>query len=198
MIQAQKHYPSQMNGPVISAFGEGINNEFSEANEIIDYLYNLKIDNAQETELENIGRLIGYTRPLVPDGFDQENIFLFGDEPISYDTTTGFGSVGQTIGGQLASTEATSGNKMSLGNYRQLLKQVAYLKRHGFTLSVIDKIASQMSTNYEISWDENHDIHIIYRESIGFKNIYILTQLFYRIATEPQVIIESSENEEDI
>ena len=70
-IEPNKHYPRQMNGPVISANGMALDSRFEDANAIQDYLYDLSIATAKETELENIGRIIGYPRPIVPEGFNQ-------------------------------------------------------------------------------------------------------------------------------
>ena len=80
-IEPNRHYPKQMNGPVISANGEALNSRFEDAAAIAEYLYGLSIATAKETELENIGRLIGYPRPLVPEGFNQENLFIFSTLP---------------------------------------------------------------------------------------------------------------------
>ena len=62
-LEACKYYPKQMNGPVISANCIAVGNETSDAQAIEDYLYGLSIATAQETERENIGRIIGYLRP---------------------------------------------------------------------------------------------------------------------------------------
>lgn len=191
MIEPNKYYPKQMSGPIISATGEAVSQEYSEAEEIENYLYNLSIDTAQDTELDNIGRIIGYVRPLVPEGFNAENTFLFGSYPIEQDEDIGLSGVDQTIGGQLTSIEAKETNYMSTGTYRKFLKSMAILKRYGITLQSVDKIASLIADNYTISFDENNDIKLEFQEYIGFKNIWLLTQLFYRIATEPQVIISS-------
>ena len=40
-----------------------------------------------------------------------------------------------------------------------------------------------------------YSITIEFEENIGYKNIWILTQLFYRIATEPQVLISADQGE---
>lgn len=191
MIEPNKYYPKQMSGPIISATGEAVRQEYSEAEEIENYLYNLSIDTAQDTELDNIGRIIGYVRPLVPEGFNSENIFLFGSYPVEQDEDIGLSGVDQTIGGQLTSIEAKEINYMSTGTYRKFLKSMAILKRYGITLQSVDKIASLIADDYTISFDENNDIKLEFQEYIGFKNIWLLTQLFYRIATEPQVIISS-------
>ena len=196
MIEPSKYYARQMNGPILSANAEALDQELNDAKAIEHYLYNLSIDTARETELENIGRIIGYLRPLVPEGFDSENVLLFGSLPLTQDEDIGLGTVGSSVGGQLSTIQTSDTNYMSLGVYRKFLKAMAELKRYGVTIKAIDFIASSISQNYDIEWDEDtQDIIINFHENIGFKNIWILTQLFYRIATEPQVMIVSDEGE---
>lgn len=196
MIEPSKYYAKQMNGPLLSANAEALDQELDDAKAIEHYLYNLSIDTAQETELENIGRIIGYLRPLVPEGFDSENVLLFGTLPLTQDEDIGLGTVGSNVGGQLSTIQISETNYMSLGIYRKFLKGMAELKRYGVTLKSIDFIAASVSQNYDIEWDEDtQDIIINFHENIGFKNIWILTQLFYRIATEPQVLVVSDEGE---
>ena len=193
-IEANKYYPKQMNGPVISAFGNVRDEEFSKADFIENYLANLSIDTAEETELENIGRLIGYLRPLVPESFTTENQLILGPVPIIQDAEYGLSNIGQTSGGQFSSLNYTYSNFMNLGLYRKFLKVMATLKRYGITLYSVDQIAKSIDIKYTISWDKNKDIVITYSNAIGYKNVWILTQLFYRIATEPQVLIKSGGN----
>lgn len=196
MIEPSKYYARQMNGPLLSANAEALDHELDDAKAIEHYLYNLSIDTAQETELENIGRIIGYLRPLVPEGFDSENVLLFGTLPLTQDPDIGLGTVGSNVGGQLSTIQISETNYMSLGIYRKFLKGMAELKRYGITLKSIDFIAASVGQNYTIEWDEDtQDIIINFAENIGFKNIWILTQLFYRIATEPQVLVVSNEGE---
>lgn len=193
-IEANKYYPKQMNGPVISAFGNARDSEFEDAEIIENYLANLSIDSAQQTELENIGRLIGYLRPLVPVGFEAENQLLLGSVPIIQDAEHGLSDINQNSGGHFSSLNYTHSDFLSLGIYRSFLKSMAILKRYGITLYSINKIAQSVDTDYTISWDENKDIVISYPTAIGYKNTWILTQLFYRIATTPQVLIRSGGN----
>lgn len=193
-IEANKYYPKQMNGPVISAFGNARDEEFSKAEFIENYLANLSIDTAEETELENIGRLIGYLRPLVPESLTAENILLLGPDPIIQDAEHGLSDIDQNVGGQFTSLNYTSSEYMSLGLYRNFLKSMAILKRYGITLYSVNKIAQSVDSEYTISYDQNKDIIISYSKAIGYKNIWILTKLFYRIATEPQVLIKSGGN----
>lgn len=192
MIEADRHYPKQMNGNVISAYGNAVDEEMSLQSQIEDYLYNLSINTAQETELENIGRIIGFVRPLVPEGFNNENILLFTSQ-ITEDITIGFGTSDGVQGGEFSSIEPSESNYLDLGLYRKVLPQIAYLKRYGITLQSIDKIASLLTNDYTIGWDENSDILLNFNTPIGYKNMWLLTQIFYRIATEPQVIITTEE-----
>ena len=196
-ILANKYYPKQMNGSVISAFGQARDDNFSNAETIEDYLYNLSIDTADETELENIGRIIGYVRPLVPEGFESENILIFGTTPIESDFDIGLSTVDSTLGGLLSSVAETETGFMSLGLYRKFLKSMAILKRYGVTLYSIDQIVSLVDSDYTIKWDENSDIVVQFNNSIGYKNIWVLTKIFYKIATEPQVLITSGSDEEE-
>lgn len=194
-INPSKHYPKQMNGPIISSFSTARDVEFSDAETIQNYLYNLSIDTADEVELENIGRIIGYVRPLVPEGFNAENIMLLGSLPLTTDQDVGLAAVGSRIGGELSSIVQNETGFMALGTYRKFLTSIAVLKRYGITLSSVDKVVSIISKNYEIGWDESGDIEVTFTENIGYKNIWILSQLFYRIATAPQVLISTSTEE---
>lgn len=191
MKEQQKYYPAQMNGKVISSFGNTQSARFSDAEKIQEYLHNLSIDSANETELENIGRIIGYVRPLVPQGFNAENILLLGGLPLEIDASIGLADVGSATGGTLSTVTKTETGFMYLGLYRQLLKSIAVLKRYGITLKSVDMIASVINKNYVLEFDENADIVIRYKKPIGYKNVWILTQLFYRTMTEPQVLIVS-------
>lgn len=191
MIPQSKYVPKQMNGPVINAMAESIEREFDNADAIINYLHGLSIATADETELENIGRLIGYVRPLVPEGFNAENILILGTLPLATDAQIGLSTVDSEIGGRLSTTQSSQTDYMALGTYRQFLEKIAILKRYGITLKSVDEIASLISNDYTISFDANQDIQIHYTNSIGYKNTWILTQVFYRIATEPQVLVSS-------
>lgn len=190
-IEPNRLYPRQMNGPVISANGKALDAEFSDAEAIENYLYNLSIDTANDTELDNIGLLIGYPRPVVPEGFNAENILLLGTLPLQSDSQIGLSEVGTEIGGELSTVVPDETNYMNTGTYRKFLKSIAVLKRYGITLKSVDLIAKNITLNYELNFTADGDISIDFQEDIGFKNIWILTQLFYRIATEPQVLITS-------
>jgi hypothetical protein len=196
MIPQSKYLPEQMNGPVLNSEKAGIEDRFSDAKAIEEYLYNLSIQSAEETELENIGRIVGYPRPLVPEGFtDEENLFLFWSLPLEQNPLIGFSEVDSEVGGRLSTTRESQTGYMSLGLYRTFLDKVAYIKRYGVTLYAVDQIARLIDKDYTIEWDENKDIVVTFEKYIGFQNLWILSQLFLRIATSPQIVIYSEPEE---
>ncbi len=189
MIEQSKYLPKQMNGPVINSVMSALENRLYNSKAIEDYLYSLSIDTAQETELENIGRIVGYPRPLVPVGFEQENVFLFTQLPFYQQADIGFSQINGEVGGRLVGQNSSETNYMYLGLYRKFLDKVAYIKRYGVTLYSVDQIAKLIDTEYRIEYDENQDINLIYTNPIGFQNLWILSTLFLKLATSPQIII---------
>lgn len=194
MIKQSPYLPKQMNGPVVNAVLAAMDERLKNADIIEDYLYKMSILTAQETELESIGCIIGYPRPLVPVGFSQENVLILSELPLYQDIQNGLATVGSEVGGRFSSTKKTASDYMELGLYRNFLDKVAYIKRYGITLYAVDQIARLMDSRYTIGWDNNRDITVDFERNIEFKNVWILTQLFYRLATSPQVIITSGTN----
>lgn len=188
----KKYLPKQMNGPVITAYADATTAEFSDTEAIIEYLHNLSINSAQKTEIENIGKLIGYPRPVVPSGFNSENLLVLGTLPLETNELNGLSKIGSAIGGRMGSLQPDeNSNFMDLGLYKQFLEKIALIKRYGLTIKSIDQIAALVSNDYDIEYDENWDIELRFHNLIGFKFTWLLTQLFYRVATAPQVIIYS-------
>lgn len=197
MIEQSKYMPKQMNGPVLNAAKAGIEDRLTDAKFIESYLHDLSIITAEETELENIGCIVGYPRPLVPEGFaDEDNLFLFWSLPFEQNPLIGFSEVDSEIGGRLSTTKESTTGYMNLGLYRTFLDKVAYVKRYGVTLYAVDQIARLIDKDYTIAWNENQDIEVTFEKYIGFQNLWILSQLFLRIATSPQIIIYSYPEEE--
>lgn len=192
MIEQSPYLPKQMNGPVLNSIMNAMEDELSDTKVIENYLYNLSIVTAQETELENIGRIIGYPRPLVPVGFEAENVFLF-TQLQEQDPDTGFSTVNSEIGGRFASVRSSISNYMDINLYRQVLDKIAYIKRYGITIYCIDQIARLIDEDYEIEWTEDNDILLYFHNYIGYKNLWIISQIFLRFETIPavQVISES-------
>ena len=183
-----------MNGPVVNAVLAAMDERLKSADIIEDYLYKMSILTAQETELESIGCIIGYPRPLVPVGFSQENVLILSELPQYQDIQNGLAAVGSEVGGRFSSTKKTASDYMDLGLYRNFLDKVAYIKRYGITLYAVDQLARLIDSQYKIGWDSNSDITVDFERNIGYKNVWILTQLFYRLATSPQVIITAGTN----
>lgn len=192
MIEQSPYLPKQMNGPVLNSIMNAMEDELSDTKVIENYLYNLSIVTAQETELENIGRIIGYPRPLVPVGFEAENVFLF-TQLQEQDPDTGFSTVNSEIGGRFASVRSSISNYMDINLYRQVLDKIAYIKRYGITIYCIDQIARLIDEDYDIEWTEDNDILLYFHNYIGYKNLWIISQIFLRFETIPavQVISES-------
>ena len=198
MIEQSKYMPKQMSGPILNAAKAGLESRLTDAQAIESYLYNLSIRTAEETELENIGKIIGYPRPLVPEGWAEEsNLFLFWTLPFEQNPLIGFSEIGSEVGGRLSTVRESQTGYMSLDLYRTFLDKVAYVKRYGVTLYAVDQIARLIDDDYTIAWNENQDIEVTFERYIGFRNLWILSQLFLRIATSPQVIIYSYPDEEE-
>ena len=198
MIEQSKYMPKQMSGPILNAAKAGLESRLTDAQAIESYLYNLSIQTAEETELENIGKIIGYPRPLVPEGWaDESDLFLFWTLPFEQNPLIGFSEIGSEVGGKLSTVKESQTGYMSLSLYRTFLDKVAYVKRYGVTLYAVDQIARLIDDDYTIEWNENQDIEVTFERYIGFRNLWILSQLFLRIATSPQVIIYSYPDEEE-
>lgn len=195
MINQGEFLPKQMNGIVVNSFAQSLDDEFSASEKICDYLHNLSIETANETELDSIGYIIGYPRPLVPQGFAEENLLILGNIPLQTDIKNGLAKAGQSVGGLLTTALPTIDSyKLDSGLYRKFLERIAIIKRYGITLSSIDGIASLINKDYEIYFDKNSDIVINYNKPIGYKNVWILTNLFYSFCTIPQVIVTTGAN----
>lgn len=195
MINQGEFLPKQMNGIVVNSFAQSLDDEFSASEKICDYLHNLSIITANDDELDSIGCIIGYPRPLVPQGFAEENLLILGNIPLQTDIKNGLAKAGQSVGGLLTTALPTINSyKLDSGLYRKFLERIAIIKRYGITLSSVDGIASLINKDYEIYFDKNSDIVINYNKPIGYKNVWILTNLFYRFCTIPQVIVTTGAN----
>ena len=198
MIEQSKYIPKQINGSILNAQKASLYDRLADARVIEEYLYNLSIQSAEETELENIGRLVGYPRPLVPEGFlDESDFFIFTTLPMEQNPLLGFSELDSEVGGKLSTVKESRTGYMSLGLYRTFLDKVAYIKRYGVTLYAVDQIAKLIDNDYEIDWNENKDVTVTFSRYIGYQNLWILSQLFLKIATSPQIIIYSFPDEDE-
>ena len=191
MIEQSRYLPKQMTGPVVNSVMAGLEDRLADADTIESYLCNLSIETAQETELENIGCIIGYPRPLVPESFAQEYFFLFTTTAALTDISIGFSRIGGEVGGRLSTVKSSRTDYMNLDLYRKFLDKVAYIKRYGITIYSLDMIAKLIDDEYTIEYDENADITISFERNIGYKNLWILQSLFNRLAIMPSVTVYS-------
>jgi hypothetical protein len=67
----------QLNGAYPQATIDGIENSFKASDTLINYIYNIDIDSAAEVEIEAIGKLIGFPRPLIPNEYLTNNSLVF-------------------------------------------------------------------------------------------------------------------------
>lgn len=190
-IALDPRLPKQMNGPVINAFMQALGEELDPADQISAYLYGIKISNAQEEQLESIGKIIGFPRPLMPAGFNDEDTFALGTLPLSFDQLKGLAGLADMLGGQLVSKDDLQTVKMSITKYRTALVLMAGIKAKGITLENIDRIASLVASDYTITWDGYGDMTIHYANNIGFSKVYTLSRMFYMIATAPQILVQA-------
>ena len=190
-IALDPRLPRQMNGPVINSLMQALGENLDPADQIDSHLQGLSIATAQEQELESIGKIIGYPRPLMPAGLIDEKTFVLGTIPLQQDFQKGLASVATMIGGELVGVNDLISVYMDLPTYRRALVIMARIKAYGLTLENIDKIASLINEDYDLSWTEDGDITIHYTENIGFARVWVLSRLFYRIATCPQVLVTS-------
>jgi hypothetical protein len=203
----------QMTGPIIRTFGNSITQFIQQWVNYLDYRSTIGLMSAQENDLEMIGNIIGYIRPLVPNTVILEKLIRFSDyttapsssevgvsslnkdtnkllfSPNLYFSPTLFFNAGDLKeGGNFSSTlPLLDSNKMPVAQYRLSLKGVALLKWNKFSLKGIDTICSYFSTAYTITYNEYHDIVVTFT-NISYSNLYILTLLFNTFfVTSPRI-----------
>jgi hypothetical protein len=184
----------RINGIYGQAIADSCEQSITATNTLVSYFHDLSIDTANEKELEEIGKLIGFIRPYVPDAFILDNAFLFFDIPggggrvVSY--YNGFSSLSHPeIGGRFTSID-TNLVKLPLDIYRDLLKKVSYIKYNGLTIVSLDNLLSLSTAGYLITWDVNHDIVVSFDPSyLSGLFVYVLRQIIDIFAVQPNILI---------
>jgi hypothetical protein len=178
-------------GDYCQAVIDGIQSSFDDTDRVTEYLKNIDLDTAYETDVEFIGMLIGFPRPSVPTGLDEIS-FLFGSEA-SYpqaDTNTGFGSSSDPEkGGHLSSVFYVKTNLLPMPLYRQILKIIANIKYNGLSLTAIDQLAAISGLNYTFSWDTDVDLNITFDTTLPTNYIWLFEKVFELFCTAPQILI---------
>lgn len=181
----------RLNGPIAQATIDGMQLSFDSAKELTSYLYTISIDTAYEKELEEIGKLIGFPRPFVPNEYLTNNQFTFFDNPgtVTIDLDHGFGDLDfPEIGGRFTDIDQNL-VKLPLDVYRQVLKKFAYIKYTGFSIESIDNLMSLTGGDYEIAWNANHDIEVTFTPALSSIYVYVYGIIFNIFCTNPTVII---------
>ena len=127
---------------------------------------------------------------------EESDLFIFTSLPMEQNVLLGFSELDSEVGGKLSTVKESRTGYMNLGLYRSFLDKVAYIKRYGVTLYAVDQIARLIDNDYTIEWNENKDVVVEFSRYIGYQNLWILSQLFLRIATSPQIIIYSYPDDE--
>jgi hypothetical protein len=181
----------RLNGPVSQATIDGMKLSFDAAKELTAYMYTVNIDTAYEKELEEIGKLIGFPRPFVPNEYLTDNQFIFFDDSdtVTIDYDHGFSDLDfPEIGGRFTDIDQNL-VKLPLDVYRPLLKKFAYIKYNGFSISTLDNLMSLTGDSYAISWNANHDIEVTFTPALSSIYVYVYELIFNIFCTNPTVII---------
>ena len=187
---ANTYIGSQFSGPVIQAMMDAILGSFQDTDDLVNYWKDLDLATAVGGELDFMGALAGFPRPLVPETF-YPGTFEFGDSASfpHFDTTKGLGdSTTPGVGGILGSAIS---QPMDDANFRLLIPIAAILKYYGLTIYSVDLLAHWTGVPYTIGFTDGNDEDILltFATEISTVQIWILTTLFDKYATEPTVVI---------
>lgn len=192
---ASEYLAYQFSGPYVQALINSIEHEISIRDQFIEYLATLSLDTANDTELENLGLLIGLPWPYAPVGTFDYGDFIFGDSSLfpEYSQYTGFGDTNDSsIGGLLTSVYSTVSTKIPASYYIIMLKAVAYLKMNGLNIKSIDKTVASLWGNYSIKYYGDYDVEIVLNGDELPLNTYLLETIFEVFTTDPQIVIVRS------
>lgn len=182
MVNFRSYLAKQLAGDIITTIFDGISQTFdSFAPGYLSYRTNINIDTAEEKDLEEIGKLIGFIRPLIPPDVVLETLFRFSSVTGAPTfSSIGLSSIDSSVqGGLLYGNGLVTGNIMPLPLYRTLLKAIARLKWDRFSFISIDKICHILSSGYTITYTATHDILITFTTStISYANLYIASIIF--------------------
>jgi hypothetical protein len=206
-----KYLNYHFSGDVCQSVEQGVEGSYNATLTLTNYLANLSIDNAQEKELENIGLWIGYPRPYIPSEFLTTNAFLFDSLssrtalpalpaaiPMSldhhiYSPLHGFSGLDAPLDGGRFTSVLNTETKLPLDIYRAILKVIAFIKWHGWTMEALDKMFYLAGLSYTFSWDSLNDVVVTFTplDTINPIYIYIFGQIIAMFETLPRINIIS-------
>jgi hypothetical protein len=186
----------QFSGPVIQAVADGLQASFDATASLIAYWNALDLSSATGPELDFMGQIAGYHRPLVPIQFLSPNVFTLGNSALweQVNVLTGLGdTTNPTIGGQLASVFGSVNSLMPDSWYRQIIPLVAQVKYYGLTLYTIDlvvgNIAALAGVTYLLSYKTNGDVVVTFSATITYMLLWVLQAVFSEYETSCVVTI---------
>lgn len=180
MVDIKANLARQLSGPRISTVVDGISYCINKMVPYLNYLKSISLNSALDTDLETLGFIIGFIRPLVPNEVILEQLFKFSNYLVapSY-SDTGFSALaGSVPGGNFSQFgQVLDTNKLPLTQYRALLKAVARLKWNKSSLVSIDKVCVLFHPAYDITFLTSHDVLVIFKDTVGSRKIS-LTNLY--------------------
>jgi hypothetical protein len=181
---------TQFSGPVIQAIADGLQASFDATAPLIAYWSTMDLSTATGPELDFMGEIAGFPRPLVPQDFFGLNTFHLGDSALweQTSTSTGLGDTGDpTVGGQLGDVFPAVSSSMPDSWYRQMIPILAELKYYGITLYTVDlvvgTIAAISSVTYTIAQLANGDVKVTFGSAVSYPFLWILNNAFPKYET---------------
>lgn len=186
------YLPAQMSGPLATAVEQRGIAEFSTSDDVLVYLSTLNLDTVDADVLAILGELIGLPWPTVPVGtYSNTNFTLISAASFpQYSNLTGLGSVDNpAIGGWLTSVDLSSGTRIPIGLYRQVLKLCAQIKQEGLTLKTVDALVSIFTLHYTVTWNSFHDLVVTFNPDLDTGSLYTLNLILGLFTIDPIVVL---------
>lgn len=191
-MQISQYLAKQINGSRIMSLLKVGSDRLTEFESYLVYCSTLSLTYAQEKELEMLGKLIGFIRPLVPNAIILDKLFRFSNVATAPSfSETGFSSVdGVVDGGILSDLSLTlESNLLPIAQYRTLLNSVARIKWNRYSIAAIDSACNVFGTGYVITWTSDHDIVVTFT-TLSNTNLYVAQLLFDALFdTTPRITI---------
>jgi hypothetical protein len=173
---SERYLAYQLSGPIANAVEDAAKARFSPSDIELEYMHDLSIDTAEADVLYDIGLLAGIPWPICPVGTYDTNRFTMDAASGSphYSAQLGFGSVSSLTGGIFSSVAADVSIRIPIGQYRQIAKIVAAVRRTNLTLKAVDDLVCVFTTNYTLSWDAHYDLTFTFLPHIDTGTLYTL------------------------
>jgi hypothetical protein len=152
----------------------------------------LSIDFAEADVLYDIGLLCGIPWPICPTGTFDTNRFTLSSNAGSphYDPLKGFATVNSITGGLLSSVAADAAVIVPIGQYRQMCKVVANIRRNGLSTLAVESLVSLFTTSYTMGFaGAQRDLYLDFNPHIDSAALYTLQLLFNKFTIDFVVVL---------